>query len=183
MSVKNNSKGPSASPISAAALSKAIAVAEAEVAAAKSRASAAADSLRNAERELALLLELGRLRGASPELAEKEADSANAAPVITFSESRSSRSSDRDALVGAVVDVLKESGEPMAIRPLMAAVVERGAPIPGRGEQANLISVIRRVPEIQRVSRGIYGLAEWNQVGGESENGSRTGRGQTEAER
>lgn len=124
--------------------------------------------LRAAERELALLAELGHLRGLADLSGGNDASSAeretplqsslNLARPLTAQRAAPTR---RDALVGTVIDILREHGKPMPIRSLMAELVSRGAPIPGRGEQANLISVITRVPEIIRPQRGVYGLREW----------------------
>ena len=160
MFVEKPAERGSSSPISKEALAEAIKAAEWSLGAARAEMSEVENRVRDLERELALLVELSRLRGGALE-PEEEGGGQSVTPVITFSESRS-RSSDRDELVAAVVHVLEENGEPMAIRPLMAAVVERGAPIPGRGQQANLISVIRRATEVERVARGIYGLAAWS---------------------
>jgi hypothetical protein len=170
MAVEKPARKASSSPISKGALAEAVKAAELSLADAREEMSNAEDRVRDAERELALLVELSRLRGTATEPEEFGAVQ-NATPMITFTGSRS-RASDRDELVAAVIDVLEESGEPMAIRPLMAAVVERGAPIPGRGEQSNLISVISRTPEIERVARGIYGLAGWGANGTPGSNGT-----------
>lgn len=155
-------------PISDKALSEAVQLATAEVDAAQERLTRADEELRAAERELALLVELGRLRkwrsgaanGEGPASDERLAASAldSPPPVAT-------RTPRRDALVQTVIDILREHGEPMPIRALMAEVESRGAPIPGRGEQANLISVITRVPDIRRPARGMYGLREWQRDG------------------
>lgn len=126
------------------------------------------ERLRNAEHELALLIRLGRLRGI-PEMSEcnvvlPSRDEGHG-KVALYEDGSSvverSVQTGRGALIQVVADVLREYGKPMPIRLLMAEVVSRGAQIPGRGEQANLISVITRAPDIVRLQRGVYGLREW----------------------
>jgi hypothetical protein len=57
-------------------------------------------------------------------------------------------------------DVLRKHGTPMHIRGIRQALVERGVPLPGRGDEANLILRLRRAPSrFTRTGRGIYALA------------------------
>lgn len=153
-------------PITDAALRDAISAAQARVADEQDRFSKAEERLRGAEREFALLTELGRLRGlgglpgANGSMGKAE-DAADLSPRLTNPAMRRAAPARRDALVQTVMEILRSRGKPMPIRGLMDEVVSRGAPIPGRGEQANLISVITRVPEITRPERGVYGLREW----------------------
>jgi len=156
-------------PITDEALQQAVAAAQRRVDDEQERLRQAEELLRTAERELTLLTELGRLRGLT-DLSGGNGTGAAEGEMLLQSElaltrpSMSQRAAPtrRDALVRTVIDLLREHGEPMPIRNLMAALVSRGAPIPGRGEQANLISVITRVPEIVRPHRGVYGLREWD---------------------
>jgi hypothetical protein len=162
----------SSRPITDDALREAIEAAEEEVGEQRESLRRADERHRGAERELALLVELARLRGL-PDYHTTNGDSfergaekgGSGSPSLTYGSSRRVGATARDVLVSDVIDVLGEHGEPMPIRALMAEVVSRGASIPGRGEQANLISVITRVPEITRPARGMYGLSEWNLVG------------------
>jgi hypothetical protein len=154
-------------PITDKALREAISAAETKVAEQRDKIRMVEESLRGAERELVLLVELGRLRGMLSQSATNGVSAAGGVeeadsnlPRVTYGSSSSSSAPGREALVRTVIDVLREHGEPMPIRALMAEVVSRGAHIPGRGEQANLISVITRVPEITRPHRGVYGLRE-----------------------
>jgi hypothetical protein len=156
-------------PITDKALREAISAAETKVAEQRDKIRLVEESLRGAERELVLLVELGRLRGLHSQSATNGVSAASGAegtdsnlPQVTYGSSSSSSAPGREALVRTVIDVLREQGEPMPIRALMAEVVSRGAHIPGRGEQANLISVITRVPEIIRPHRGVYGLRGQN---------------------
>jgi len=109
------------------------------------------------ERELALLIELGRLRGLLPEATNGELPIENlpaGVPTAQLSE--------------VVITLLKRRGQPMHIQDLVAAVRGAGAAIPGRGEPANLITHIRTHPEIVRPVRGMYGLREWGLSDGAS---------------
>jgi hypothetical protein len=118
--------------------------------------------LADAERELRLLAELAEMRGVElPDDARPAG--AGADPVGNGSESRAMSRSPRSkaSLLGAVVEILEAQGEPMQIRDLMAAVKERGVPIPGKGQQANLIAHISRDERIVRPRRGFYALREW----------------------
>ena len=135
------------------ALKAALDAAQAQVSAARRDRDSAEERLRLAEREVTLLTELAKLRGVKP-----AADGDAKSPAEDVVAARTGAGSDA---VEAAVAVLREHGEPLAIRPLMRAVVDRGARIPGRGEQANLISALTRAPEITRPQRGIYALAEW----------------------
>jgi hypothetical protein len=155
-------------PISDEVLREAISAAEARVAEQGDNMRVAEESLRAVERELALLVELARLRGLVSLPLSNGASAADAVegrsadlPRVSYESSPRSSMPKRDALVRAVIDVLRAHGKPMPIRELMAEVISRDARIPGRGEQANLISVITRVPEITRPQRGVYGLSEW----------------------
>ena len=157
------------SPITDDALREAIAAAQTRVGVEQERFSQAEERLRAAERELALLAELGRLRGLADLPGENRAGSEDRQETgrVAMNLPRSlmvhgAAPARRDALVQTVIAILREHGKPMPIRALMAEVVSRGAPIPGRGEQANLISVITRVPKIARRERGVYGLREWD---------------------
>lgn len=65
-------------------------------------------------------------------------------------------------LEGAVEEVLRAAGEPLHISTIREALLERGVPIPGRGDDANIIVRLRRFDtRFTRTARGTYGLAEW----------------------
>jgi hypothetical protein len=58
--------------------------------------------------------------------------------------------------------ILRESRQPMHIRDLRQALIERGVPLPGRGDEANIILRLSRAKErFARTGRGLYGLTEW----------------------
>jgi hypothetical protein len=58
--------------------------------------------------------------------------------------------------------ILAENAEPMHIGDLREALISRGVPLPGRGDQANIIVRLRRdETRFQRTGRGMYGLASW----------------------
>jgi hypothetical protein len=159
-------------PITDDALRQAIAAAQRKVDDEQQCLRKAEEHLRTAERELALLTELGRLRGLGEmsagngaAVADGDAPLRSQLSLTRPSGAHRAAPTRRDALIETVIEILREHGEPMPIRNLMADLVSRGAPIPGRGEQANLISVITRVPEIVRPHRGVYGLREWKLEG------------------
>jgi hypothetical protein len=71
-----------------------------------------------------------------------------------------------DLLASGVEDhieaVLSEKGAPMHISALRDALIARGAPLPGRGDEANIIVRLRRDEgRFTRTGRGMYGLAAW----------------------
>src|SRR6266545_1218951 len=58
--------------------------------------------------------------------------------------------------------ILAKRGEPMHIRALREALIEQGVPLPGRGDEANIIVRLRRdEARFTRTGRGTYGLAAW----------------------
>lgn len=136
---------------------------ESEVENARSRLGAA-------RRERDLLVELGRLRGvrreALEEIAGAEGRGSGNGTAPSAREPRrpgpqNAEFDTRRELRSCLLAILHERGEPVQIGELMSAVLERGATIPGRGDQANLISFVRRHDEFVRPARGYYGLREW----------------------
>jgi len=62
----------------------------------------------------------------------------------------------------AVEEILRDAGAPLHISDIHKALVARGAAIPGRGDDANIIVRLRRFEDrFTRTARGTYGLAEW----------------------
>lgn len=56
--------------------------------------------------------------------------------------------------------ILSEAGKPMHISRIRQALVDRAIPLPGRGDEANIIIRLRRAPErFTRTGRGTYALA------------------------
>lgn len=58
--------------------------------------------------------------------------------------------------------LLRDAGSPMHISAIREALIAKGVQIPGRGDEANIIVRIRKIPErFTRTSRGTYALHEW----------------------
>ena len=58
--------------------------------------------------------------------------------------------------------LLMESGEPMHIKKIRQGLIDRGVPLPGRGDEANIIVRLRRSDKhFTRTGRGTYALAKW----------------------
>ena len=56
--------------------------------------------------------------------------------------------------------ILREAGKPMHISEIRQSLVDRAVPLPGRGDEANIIVRLRRAPErFTRTGRGTYALA------------------------
>jgi hypothetical protein len=69
---------------------------------------------------------------------------------------------DTHALEDQVEEVLRAAGEPMHISAIRDALLARAVPIPGRGDDANIIVRLRRLQDrFTRTARGTYGLTEW----------------------
>ncbi len=65
-------------------------------------------------------------------------------------------------LEGQIEAVLAQQGEPMHIGDLREALIQKGVPLPGRGDEANIIVRLRRdESRFTRTGRGTYGLAAW----------------------
>lgn len=130
----------------------------------KQELSAAQSSLIDAQRELQLLVDLAELRGLEVDRPRELTREPSTEPGRNGSSDEPAgrvSSPAKMALLGAVVEILAQRGEPMQIRELMATVQERGVVIPGSGQQANLIAHISRDDRIARPRRGYYALREW----------------------
>ncbi|MFQ6006200.1 MAG: hypothetical protein ACE5OQ_11930 [Woeseia sp.] len=58
--------------------------------------------------------------------------------------------------------VLDEAGKPIHIREIRQSLIDRGIPLPGRGDEANIIVRLSRAPDrFVRTGRGTYGLSSW----------------------
>jgi hypothetical protein len=63
---------------------------------------------------------------------------------------------------GAVEAILSAAGEPLHISSIRESLMAKRIPIPGRGDDANIIVRLRRLDDrFTRTARGTYGLAEW----------------------
>ncbi len=62
-----------------------------------------------------------------------------------------------------IEDILRSNGKPMHIRELRATLIQKGVPLPGRGDEANIILRLRRASDrFVRTERGTYALTAWN---------------------
>ena len=61
-----------------------------------------------------------------------------------------------------VEDILDRAGKPMHIGAIREQLLSRAVPIPGRGDEANIIVRLSRANEtFVRTARGTYGLVAW----------------------
>ena len=68
----------------------------------------------------------------------------------------------RSGLEENIEVILEKSGEPMHISEIRQALINQGVPLPGRGDEANVILRLRRAQDLfTRTGRGTYGLSEW----------------------
>ena len=59
--------------------------------------------------------------------------------------------------------VLRSQGKPVHISEIRASLIQMGVPLPGRGDEANIILRLRRANDrFVRTGRGTYALKEWN---------------------
>jgi len=109
------------------------------------------------EHEAGLLEELLRLRSRSSNEAQE-----SAAELFTFSIAGGANvSPSRHAVVDEVAEILADEGHPLHINDIMKVLTDLAVPLPGRGDQANVIAHMRRDPRFVRPSRGVYALKEW----------------------
>jgi len=61
-----------------------------------------------------------------------------------------------------IESVLSDAGQSLHISALRSELIARGVPLPGRGDEANIIVRLRRSEDrFTRTGRGMYGLASW----------------------
>ena len=120
----------------------------------RSKFEAAITAARKEERLLVKLLELRGIQ--SPDSGQKSGAVRKSLPGEKMSTGNMGRQ-----LVDAVIEELTSSGRPVHISELMRMLRTRGIPVPGLGTQANLISYLRREPQLVRTSRGMYALSAW----------------------
>lgn len=66
------------------------------------------------------------------------------------------------AIEDHIEDVLLSKGTPTHIREIRAALIEMGVPLPGKGDEANIILRLRRDDNrFVRTGRGTYALVAW----------------------
>jgi hypothetical protein len=63
-------------------------------------------------------------------------------------------------LADAIRAVLRTTNQPMAVGDILRRLKVAEVPIPGKGDTANLIAVMRRMPGVRRHDRGMYSLSE-----------------------
>jgi hypothetical protein len=62
-----------------------------------------------------------------------------------------------------IEEILRSSGKPMHIQDIRASLIQMGVPLPGRGDEANIILRLRRATDrFVRTERGTYALITWN---------------------
>ena len=67
-----------------------------------------------------------------------------------------------DDLETEVEQILETNGKPMHIADIRSELLSRGFPIPGRGDDANIIVRLRKDgSRFTRTARGTYGLPKW----------------------
>jgi hypothetical protein len=91
----------------------------------------------------------------------KENPERNASITLGITSS-SLRLSTEGELEDEVEALLREAGAPMHISAIREALIAKGVQIPGRGDEANIIVRIRKIPDrFTRTARGTYALPEW----------------------
>lgn len=69
---------------------------------------------------------------------------------------------DTPSLEETVERVLNDAGKPLHVSKLREGLKELGCPIPGRGDDANIIVRLRAAPDrFTRTARGTYALSNW----------------------
>ena len=62
-----------------------------------------------------------------------------------------------------IENILLSQGKPMHIREIRTSLIQMGIPLPGRGDEANIILRLRRASNrFVRTERGTYALTQWN---------------------
>lgn len=85
-------------------------------------------------------------------------------PVLVSSSEPPAVESVGDRTVAAAEAILRDVARPMAIGDIHTEFIRRDIPLPGRGTPANIIVHLTASPRIVRIGRGLYGLAEWQQL-------------------
>lgn len=87
--------------------------------------------------------------------------SPSAAAAMSPNSSATSTSTSPD-VEDRIEQILLQTGHPMHIREIRTSLIERGVPLPGRGDEANIILRLRRARDrFIRTERGTYALAAW----------------------
>jgi hypothetical protein len=122
-------------------------------------------ALAEAEEKQALVQRLLELDGEVPELlltSKGRPDTAEAASLGDGLGPAPAGSGGGQSLEDAVVSILRASGQPLHVSDIRARLIADGIRIPGRGDDANIIVRLRKIPEqFTRTARGTYALADW----------------------
>jgi hypothetical protein len=74
----------------------------------------------------------------------------------------STQSSNLPVIEDRIEDILRTNGKPMHISELRDSLIQMGVPLPGRGDEANIILRLRRSSDrFIRTERGTYALTSW----------------------
>jgi hypothetical protein len=60
----------------------------------------------------------------------------------------------------AIVGIFQDAIGPLTVKEITARLVTLGVPLPGQGRPANIISHLKRIPQIKRVGYGRYDLVQ-----------------------
>ena len=60
----------------------------------------------------------------------------------------------------AIVGVFQDAIGPLTVKEIAASLITLGVPLPGQGRPANIISHLKRIPQIKRVGYGRYDLVQ-----------------------
>ncbi len=121
----------------------------------------AANELAQQQSKLAALKEEERLWERLLALRQGEAE-----PLLPIEKQHSNTPGDSvgKTAVKAVHDELEKAQRPLHISEIMRLLGGRRISLPGAGEQANLISHLRRDERFVRTARGMYALAAWGLI-------------------
>jgi hypothetical protein len=112
--------------------------------------------------------ELVRLRASRDELTRQIADKESLAQQlqgllrgegVELADSRRPTATSADSIRDAAFSVVKEAGRPVHYRQICTALRDQGVEISGKDPAATLLTFITRDARLERVGRGIYGIA------------------------
>ena len=116
--------------------------------------------LERIDERLSLAKQLVELEGATDPSDGTEVNATGRKSPLAQPES--SRQTDRSNLEDEVESILAEASSPLHISTIRELLIERGVPIPGRGDDANIIVRLTKDNErFNRTARGTYALKAW----------------------
>jgi hypothetical protein len=128
---------------------------EKEIEVLKAEISPLQQRLESARERLDLINRLVRLT----EGANSKANRSAATPAAP-NDKANTNSPAKHGLEAHLESILNEAGKPVHISEIRQILVDRAVPLPGRGDEANIILRLRRAPErFTRTGRGTYALA------------------------